>query len=114
MIDGVRPEMRIAREEVFGPVLSIIRAKDTEEALEIENASPFGNAAAVYTRDGEAARSFSERASAGMIGVNIGVPIPREPFGFGGWNDSRFGAGEITGKSSIAFWTQSKKITTRW
>ena len=114
VIDGVQPEMRIAREEVFGPVLAIIRTADVDEALQLENASPFGNAAAVYTRDGESARDFIQRASAGMIGVNIGVPVPREPFGFGGWNDSRFGAGDITGKSSIGFWTQSKKVTTRW
>jgi malonate-semialdehyde dehydrogenase (acetylating)/methylmalonate-semialdehyde dehydrogenase len=114
VIDNVRPDMRIAREEVFGPVLSIIRVQDFDEALELENASPFGNAAAVYTQSGDAARSFIDAASAGMIGVNVGVPVPREPFGFGGWNDSRFGSGDITGKSSIGFWTQSKKITTRW
>ncbi len=114
VIDNVRPEMAIAREEVFGPVLAIIRAGSMDEALAIENGSPFGNAAAIYTRDGQAARAFAERASAGMIGVNVGVPVPREPFGFGGWNDSRFGVGDITGKSSIGFWTQSKKITTRW
>ncbi|HUE69319.1 MAG TPA: CoA-acylating methylmalonate-semialdehyde dehydrogenase [Pirellulaceae bacterium] len=114
VIDGVRPDMPIAREEVFGPVLAIIRARDVAEAVAIENGSPFGNAAAIYTRDGQAARDFAERASAGMIGVNVGVPVPREPFGFGGWNDSRFGAGDITGKSSIGFWTQAKKITTRW
>ena len=83
-------------------------------ALDIENQSPFGNAAAIYTRDGAAAQRFAERASAGMIGVNVGVPVPREPFGFGGWNDSRFGVGDITGRSSLEFWTQSKKVTTRW
>ena len=106
--------MKIAREEVFGPVLAIIRTASLDEALAIENDSPYGNAAAVFTRDGEAARRVAERASAGMIGVNIGVPVPREPFGFGGWNDSRFGVGDITGKASIHFWTQSKKVTTRW
>jgi malonate-semialdehyde dehydrogenase (acetylating)/methylmalonate-semialdehyde dehydrogenase len=114
VIDHVRPEMRIAREEVFGPVLAIIRVADAQQALEIENASPFGNAAAIYTRDGRAARTFASRAGAGMIGVNIGVPVPREPFGFGGWNNSRYGAGDITGKSSVAFWTQSRKITSQW
>jgi malonate-semialdehyde dehydrogenase (acetylating)/methylmalonate-semialdehyde dehydrogenase len=79
-----------------------------------ENASPYGNAAAIYTTHGGHARSLAQRASAGMIGVNVGVPVPVEPFGFGGWNESRFGAGDITGKNSIEFWTQSKKITTRW
>ena len=114
VIDNVRPDMKIAQEEVFGPVLAILRVRDIDEAIAIENASPFGNAAAVYTRNGGLARTVGRRASAGMIGVNIGVPVPVEPFGFGGWNDSRFGVGDITGKSSIEFWTQAKKTTTRW
>jgi malonate-semialdehyde dehydrogenase (acetylating)/methylmalonate-semialdehyde dehydrogenase len=114
VIDHVRPEMRIAREEVFGPVLAILRVRDVDEAVAVENASPYGNAAAVYTTNGAQARAIARRASAGMIGVNVGVPVPQEPFGFGGWNDSRFGVGDITGKSSLEFWTQSKKITTRW
>jgi malonate-semialdehyde dehydrogenase (acetylating)/methylmalonate-semialdehyde dehydrogenase len=114
VLDGVTPAMRITQEEVFGPVLAVVRVDSLEEALRIENESPYGNAAAIYTQDGAAARQFAERASAGMIGINVGVPVPREPFGFGGWNDSRFGVGDITGKGSLAFWTQSKKITTRW
>jgi malonate-semialdehyde dehydrogenase (acetylating)/methylmalonate-semialdehyde dehydrogenase len=114
VLDGVTPEMAIAQEEVFGPVLAIIRAADVDEAVRIENASPFGNAAGVYTSSGPAARDVGRRVSAGMIGVNVGVPVPLEPFGFGGWNDSRFGVGDITGKSSIEFWTQSKKTTVRW
>jgi malonate-semialdehyde dehydrogenase (acetylating)/methylmalonate-semialdehyde dehydrogenase len=114
VIDGVRPEMRIAQDEIFGPVLAIIRARDLAEALTVENASPYGNAAVVYTQNGEVARQFIQRAGAGMIGVNVGVPVPREPFGFGGWNNSRYGVGDITGKSSLGFWTQSKKTTTRW
>jgi malonate-semialdehyde dehydrogenase (acetylating)/methylmalonate-semialdehyde dehydrogenase len=114
VIDHVRPEMKIAQEEVFGPVLAIIRTNDVDEAIAIENASPYGNAAAVYTQNGGQARSLIERLSSGMIGVNVGVPVPVEPFGFGGWNDSRFGVGDITGKSSIEFWTQSRKTTTRW
>lgn len=114
VIDHVTPEMRIAREEVFGPVLAIIRARDLDEAIAIENRSPYGNAAAIYTSDGGLAGYAASRARAGMIGINLGVPVPREPFGFGGWNDSRFGVGDITGKSSIEFWTQSKKVTSRW
>jgi malonate-semialdehyde dehydrogenase (acetylating)/methylmalonate-semialdehyde dehydrogenase len=101
IIDYVQPEMRIAREEVFGPVLSIIRTKNIDEAITIENSSPYGNAASVFTQSGGMARYVIDRASAGMIGVNIGVPVPREPFSFGGWNESKFGAGDITGKSSI-------------
>lgn len=114
VIDYVKPEMAVAREEIFGPVISILRTKTVDEALVIENANPYGNAASVYTQSGGIARYVTERASAGMVGVNVGVPVPREPFSFGGWNESRFGAGDITGKSSIAFWTKLKKTTTKW
>jgi len=114
VIDYVKPDMKIAKEEVFGPVLSIIRSESIDEALEIENSSQYGNAASVYTQSGGASRYVAERASAGMIGVNIGVPVPREPFSFGGWNESKFGVGDITGKSSIEFLTKPKKITTKW
>lgn len=114
VLDYVRPEMKIAKEEVFGPVLSIMRSNTIEEAMKIENSSPYGNAAAVFTQSGAAANYVSEHASAGMIGVNIGVPVPREPFSFGGWNESKFGTGDITGKSSIEFFTKLKKITTKW
>jgi len=114
VIDFVRPGMKIAQEEVFGPVLAIMRAKTLDEAIGIENSSPYGNAASVFTQSGGMARYVIERASAGMIGVNIGVPVPREPFSFGGWNDSKFGACDITGKSSIEFFTKLKKTTTKW
>ncbi|OFY84558.1 MAG: methylmalonate-semialdehyde dehydrogenase (acylating) [Bacteroidetes bacterium RIFCSPLOWO2_12_FULL_35_15] len=114
VIDFVTPDMSVAKEEIFGPVISIIRVKDIDEALAIENANPYGNAAAVFTQSGGMARYVIDRASAGMIGVNIGVPVPREPFSFGGWNDSKFGAGDLTGKSSIEFWTKLKKTTTKW
>ncbi len=114
VIDFVRPEMKIAQEEVFGPVLSIMRAKTVDEAIKIENSNPYGNAASVFTQSGGMARYVMERASAGMIGVNIGVPVPREPFSFGGWNESKFGTGDITGESSIEFFTKLKKTTTKW
>jgi len=114
VIDHVRPDMAIAKEEVFGPVICIIRANNIDEALSIENDNPYGNAASVFTQNGSAARYIMEKASAGMIGVNIGVPVPREPFSFGGWNESKFGVGDITGKSSIEFWTKLKKTTTKW
>ena len=110
IIDYVTTDMSVATEEIFGPVISIIRAKDLDEAIEIENSSNYGNAAAVFTQSGGLAKQVMERASAGMIGVNIGVPVPREPFSFGGWNESKFGVGDITGRSSIEFWTQNKKI----
>ena len=114
IIDHATPDMAIAREEVFGPVLAIVRARDVDEALAVENASPYGNAASVFTESGGVARRVMERASAGMVGVNVGVPVPREPFSFGGWNDSKFGVGDITGRGSIEFWTQAKKMTTKW
>ncbi len=114
VIDFVTPDMSVATEEIFGPVISIIRTNTLDEAIKIENDNPYGNAAAVFTQSGGLARYVMEHASAGMIGVNIGVPVPREPFSFGGWNDSRFGANDITGKSSIEFWTKLKKTTTKW
>ena len=114
VIDFVRPEMRIAKEEVFGPVLSIIRVENVDAALSIQNSSLYGNAASVFTQNGGMAKYIGERASAGMIGVNIGVPVPREPFSFGGWNESKFGSCDITGKSSIEFWTKLKKTTVKW
>lgn len=114
IIDFVKPDMKIAKEEIFGPVIAIVRAKDLNEAIEIENSSAYGNAAAVFTQNGGLAKQVIERASAGMIGVNIGVPVPREPFSFGGWNDSKFGVCDITGRSSIEFWTQNKKTSVKW
>jgi malonate-semialdehyde dehydrogenase (acetylating) / methylmalonate-semialdehyde dehydrogenase len=114
VIDYVKPEMSVATEEIFGPVISIMRTNTVDEALAIENANPYGNAASVFTQNGAMARYIIDRASAGMIGVNVGVPVPREPFSFGGWNESKFGVGDITGKSSIEFWTKLKKSTTKW
>jgi malonate-semialdehyde dehydrogenase (acetylating)/methylmalonate-semialdehyde dehydrogenase len=114
VIDHVTPDMSVATEEIFGPVISIMRTKTVDEALAIENANPYGNAASVFTQNGGMARYIIDRASAGMIGVNVGVPVPREPFSFGGWNESKFGVGDITGKSSIEFWTKLKKSTTKW
>jgi len=114
VIDFVKPDMSVAKEEIFGPVISIMRTNTVDEALAIENANPYGNAASVFTQNGGMARYIIDRASAGMIGVNVGVPVPREPFSFGGWNESKFGVGDITGKSSIEFWTKLKKSTTKW
>ena len=114
VIDHVTPDMSVAREEIFGPVISIMRTRTVDEALAIENASPYGNAASVFTQNGSMARYIIDHASAGMIGVNVGVPVPREPFSFGGWNESKFGVGDITGKSSIEFWTRLKKSTIKW
>lgn len=114
VIDGVRPEMKIAQEEVFGPVLAILRTPTLDDALAVENRSPYGNAAAVFTEKGASARYVAEHTTSAMIGVNVGVPVPREPFGFGGWGDSAYGTGEITGEASIEFWTRTRKTTTKW
>jgi malonate-semialdehyde dehydrogenase (acetylating)/methylmalonate-semialdehyde dehydrogenase len=114
IIEGVTPSDECACDEIFGPVLSIIWVSTLEEALAIENNNPYGNAASIYTSSGAVARYFSDHASAGMVGVNIGVPVPREPFSFGGWNQSRFGSGDITGMDGVRFWTKLKKITTKW
>jgi len=114
VIDYVKPGMSVATEEIFGPVISIMRTNTVDEALAIENANPYGNAASVFTQNGGMARYIIDKASAGMIGVNVGVPVPREPFSFGGWNESKFGVGDITGKSSIEFWTKLKKSTVKW
>lgn len=114
VFDHARPEHAVSCEEIFGPTLTIVRCRTLDEALAIENANPYGNAAAIYTSSGEVASYFTERANAGMIGINIGVPVPREPFPFGGWNDSSFGEGDLTGHGSYTFWTKTKKVTTKW
>ncbi len=114
IIDGIEADNKCACDEIFGPVLSVLRVDSLEEALQIENKNPYGNAAAIFTTNGGTARYFSDKASAGMIGVNIGVPVPREPFSFGGWNQSRFGYGDITGMDAIHFWTNLKKTTQKW
>tara|TARA_B100000315_G_scaffold132304_1_gene121803 strand:- start:694 stop:2175 length:1482 start_codon:yes stop_codon:yes gene_type:complete len=114
ILDGVDPDWPCAKEEIFGPVLSIIRTDTLENAMKIENENQYGNAAAVFTTSGEVAKTISESASAGMVGINIGVPVPREPYSFGGWNESKYGHGDITGKSGVDFWTNLKKVTARW
>jgi malonate-semialdehyde dehydrogenase (acetylating)/methylmalonate-semialdehyde dehydrogenase len=114
ILDNVSADMPAGCEEIFGPVLSIIRVDTLEQAFQIENNNPYGNASAIYTTNGEIAKRAMERVSAGMCGVNIGVPVPREPFGFGGWNDSKFGHGDITGWDGFRFWTRIRKITGKW
>jgi malonate-semialdehyde dehydrogenase (acetylating) / methylmalonate-semialdehyde dehydrogenase len=114
IIDHATPEMECAKSEIFGPVMTIVRVKNLTEAMAIEAKSPFGNATSVFTTSGGVARFVAETATNGMIGVNIGVPVPREPFSFGGSKESKFGVCDITGESSLEFWTQRKKITVKW
>jgi malonate-semialdehyde dehydrogenase (acetylating)/methylmalonate-semialdehyde dehydrogenase len=114
VIDQVHPDMRVAREEIFGPVLSVIRAKTLDEALAIGRRSEYGNGASIFTRDGHAARQFKLHFNSGMIGINVGVPAPMAWFPFTGWNKSFFGDLHIQGAESIQFYTQQKMTMTRW
>jgi len=114
IIDQATPEMAATREEIFGPVLTIVHVPNLEKAIELENNNPYGNASSVYTTSGDIARRVMQSVDAGMCGVNVGVPVPREPFGFGGWNDSAFGHGNLTGWDGYRFWTRQRKITSKW
>ncbi len=114
IFDHVKPSMRIAKEEIFGPVLSVIRAKDLKEALDIVNGSEHGNAASIYTRSGAAAREFTAGVQTGMVGVNIGVPAPVAIFPFSGWKGSFYGDAHALGKDAVRFYTETKVVTSRW
>jgi malonate-semialdehyde dehydrogenase (acetylating)/methylmalonate-semialdehyde dehydrogenase len=114
VVDRVRPEMRLAREEIFGPVLSVVRAADLDEALALGRRCEYGNGASIFTRSGWAAREFKRRFNAGMIGVNVGVPAPMAWFPFTGWNQSFFGDLHIQGVEGVQFYTQQKMTLTRW
>jgi malonate-semialdehyde dehydrogenase (acetylating)/methylmalonate-semialdehyde dehydrogenase len=114
VLDRVEPGMRVAREEIFGPVLSVIRVDDLEQALAIGKACPYGNGASIFTRSGWAARQFKHHFNAGMIGINIGVPAPMAWFPFTGWNQSFFGDLHIQGAEGVQFYTQQKMTMTRW
>ena len=100
--------------EVFGPVLAVLRAKTLDEAIAQANQQAFGNGAAIFTNSGKAAREFRRNVSAGMVGINVGVPAPLAYFPFSGWNDSFFGDLHIQGKEGVEFFTKRKTTTTRW
>jgi len=114
IFDNVKPEMTIAREEIFGPVLSVIRVKNLDEALAQVNSSPFGNATSIFTTSGKAAREYSSKVEAGMVGINIGVAAPMAFFPFAGWKNSFFGDLHAHGKDGVAFYTEQKVLMTRW
>ena len=114
ILDQVNPEWESAKSELFGPIISIIRVKNISEGLKIENANEYGNACSVFTSSGANAEEIIRHANAGMVGINIGVPVPREPFSFGGIHMSKFGHGDITGDGSLDFWTDQKKVTFKW
>ncbi|RDI42663.1 CoA-acylating methylmalonate-semialdehyde dehydrogenase [Nocardia mexicana] len=114
LFDNVTSEMRIYREEIFGPVLSIVRAKDYEEALRLPNEHEFGNGVAIFTRDGDTARDFAARVEVGMVGINVPIPVPIAYHTFGGWKRSGFGDLNQHGPDSIRFYTKTKTVTQRW
>lgn len=114
VLDNVQPGTEAAQVELFGPILSIVRCKDLSEAMKIENSNEYGNACSVFTSNGALAERVAREASTGMVGINVGVPVPREPFSFGGVNTSKFGHGDITGHHSLDLWSNVKKVTTKW
>jgi malonate-semialdehyde dehydrogenase (acetylating)/methylmalonate-semialdehyde dehydrogenase len=114
LVDRVRPGMRVYDEEIFGPVLSVVRVDTYDEAVELINASRYANGVAVFTRDGKTARSFEFDIEVGMVGVNVPIPVPVGAFSFGGWKDSLFGDTHMYGPESFNFYTRRKVVTTRW
>jgi malonate-semialdehyde dehydrogenase (acetylating) / methylmalonate-semialdehyde dehydrogenase len=114
LFDNVKPEMRIYREEIFGPVLSLVRVKDFDSALQLVNDHEYGNGTAIFTRDGDAARTFATGVKAGMVGVNVPIPVPMAFHSFGGWKRSLFGDHYVHGPEGVRFYTRLKTITSRW
>jgi len=114
LFDNVTPQMRIYKEEIFGPVLAVVRAANYEDALGLVNAHEFGNGAAIFTRDGDAARDFATRAKIGMIGVNVPIPVPMAFHSFGGWKRSLFGDHHVHGPEGVRFYTKLKTVLSRW
>ncbi|WP_406691347.1 CoA-acylating methylmalonate-semialdehyde dehydrogenase [Saccharopolyspora sp. ID03-671] len=114
LFDHVQPEMSIYADEIFGPVLSVLRAPTYDDALTLVNANPYGNGTAIFTENGGAARRFGEEVEVGMVGVNVPIPVPVAQFSFGGWKDSLFGDSHAYGPDGIRFFTRTKVITTRW
>jgi len=114
LFDEVKPEMRIYREEIFGPVLSVVRAPDFEDAVKLVNDHEYGNGVAIFTRDGDAAREFTNRIQIGMVGINVPIPVPMAFHSFGGWKRSLFGDMAVHGMEGVRFYTRLKTMTARW
>ena len=114
LFDDVKPDMTIYKEEIFGPVLSVVRAKDYEEAVRLPSEHEYGNGVAIFTRDGDTARDFTNRVQVGMVGVNFAIPVPLSYYTFGGWKRSGFGDLNQHGPDSIRFYTKTKTVTARW
>jgi malonate-semialdehyde dehydrogenase (acetylating)/methylmalonate-semialdehyde dehydrogenase len=114
LFDHVKPDMRIYKEEIFGPVLSCVRASDLNEAIDLINAHEFGNGVSCFTREGHVAREFSRRIQVGMVGINVPIPVPMAWHGFGGWKRSLFGDVHAYGEEGVRFYTKQKSIMQRW
>jgi malonate-semialdehyde dehydrogenase (acetylating)/methylmalonate-semialdehyde dehydrogenase len=114
VIDRVRPAMDVYREEIFGPVLSVVRVDDVDAAIALINSNPYGNGTAIFTSSGEAARRFQRGVNVGMIGINVPIPVPMAYYSFGGWKDSLFGDKHIHGPEGVSFYTRAKVVTSRW
>jgi malonate-semialdehyde dehydrogenase (acetylating)/methylmalonate-semialdehyde dehydrogenase len=114
IIDHANADMACAKEEIFGPIVTVVRVKTLAEAMRFDAVNSYGNATSVFTTSGAVADYVTTHSTAGMIGVNIGVPVPREPFSFGGTKDSKYGHGDITGESAVEFWTDRRKVTRKW
>ena len=114
LFDQVTKDMRIYKEEIFGPVLSVVRAKDFDEALKLVNDHEYGNGVSIFTRDGDSGRTFSNKAKIGMVGINIPIPVPMAFHSFGGWKRSLFGDQHMHGPEGVRFYTKLKTITSRW
>ena len=114
LFDEVTPNMRIYKEEIFGPVLSVVRAKDYEEAVRLPSEHEYGNGVAIFTRDGDTARDFTQRVNVGMVGVNFAIPVPLSYYTFGGWKRSGFGDLNQHGPDAVRFYTKTKTVTARW
>ena len=114
LFDRVSPDMRIYKEEIFGPVLSLVREDSFDAALAVVNGHEYGNGAAIFTRDGAAAREFTQSVEAGMVGVNVPIPVPMAFHSFGGWKRSLFGGHYMHGPDGVQFYTKMKTVTSRW
>jgi NAD-dependent aldehyde dehydrogenases len=114
LLDHVTPDMDAYTEEIFGPVLSVVRAGTVDEAIQIINNNPYGNGTAIFTSSGEAARRFQREVKVGMIGVNVPIPVPMSYYSFGGWKDSLIGDSPIHGPEGVRFYTRAKVVTSRW
>jgi malonate-semialdehyde dehydrogenase (acetylating) / methylmalonate-semialdehyde dehydrogenase len=114
VIDNVTRDMDVYREEIFGPVLSVVRADSVDEAIALINSNPYGNGTAIFTSSGEAARRFQRGVNVGMIGINVPIPVPMAYYSFGGWKDSLFGEHHIHGPEGVSFYTRAKVVTSRW